>query len=74
MSTKPSELEAGDLIYRPYDGSGGGATNASAGGRFVYHYGIYIGNGKVIDFTKDEGIRECSWDEFASGCKVSKER
>lgn len=35
------------------------------------HHGIYVGHNQVIANLRKDGIRVCSWDEFASGNKVS---
>lgn len=40
--------------------------------RIIYkHHGIYVGNNKVIANLQQNGIRVCSWKEFADGNEVS---
>ena len=61
VSTK--DLEPGDPIYRYIEGGLG-----------AYHYGIYVGDGKVIHFDKQEGVMKSSFDKFSTGKRVWKNR
>lgn len=35
------------------------------------HHGIYIGNGQVVAYLRDEGVTICSWKKFEDGDKVT---
>ena len=57
-----SDLKAGDVLCRPIDGSPVG-----------YHYGVYVGDGDVIDFSM-EGVCKMSFYEFKKEYDVSIKR
>ena len=56
-----SDLEPGDVVYRAIDGMS-----------MADHYGVYMGDGTVIHFSKELGLCKMSWEEFAKGYQVSK--
>ena len=35
--------------------------------KFVWHFGIYAGNGMIIDHAPRNGAHERTWDEFSEG-------
>ena len=74
MANEQSGFEAGDVIYREMDGSAGKSTNYTTSNKIGFHYGVYIGDDTVIDFSGEFGVRKCSLDKFAAGLEVSKEK
>ena len=58
-----SDLEPGDVVYKAIDGM-----------PIANHYGVYMGDGIVIHFSKEFGLCKMSWEEFADGYEVSKKR
>eukprot|EP00800_Vazella_pourtalesii_P006051 TRINITY_DN173_c0_g1_i2.p1 TRINITY_DN173_c0_g1~~TRINITY_DN173_c0_g1_i2.p1 ORF type:complete len:103 (+),score=16.18 TRINITY_DN173_c0_g1_i2:87-395(+) len=58
MGNEGSRFEPGDVLYRKLEGN-----------PLLYHYGVYIGHDRVIDFSQ-EGIQRRSFEEFASGYEV----
>ena len=57
------DLEAGDVIYRLIDGM-----------QLANHYGVYVGDGIVIHFSRELGFCRMTLEEFAKDYKVSKKR
>ena len=55
------DLEAGDVIYRPIDGM-----------QLANHYGVYVGDGFVIHFSRELGFCRMTFEEFAKDYNVSK--
>ena len=55
MGNEESKYKSGGVLYRQF-----GMAN---------HYGVYIGDGKVIDFSQ-EGIQQKSSKDFESGYEV----
>ena len=67
MGNKASrDYEAGDILYRKIERSSSGIQIAL----FYNHYGVYIGDGMVIDLTKNDGIQRRSLSEFADDSEV----
>ena len=63
MGNEPSrDFEAGDILYRDLEQF-----------PIANHYGVYIGDGMVIDFSQ-EGVQEKSLSKFANGCEVHVKR
>ena len=58
MANEESKIKSGDVIYRDLKQFG-----------MANHYGVYIGDGQVIDFTQ-EGIQKRSFEDFGSGSEV----
>ena len=56
----------GDILYRKIERSSSGKQIAL----FYNHYGVYIGDGMVIDLTRENGIQRRSVSEFANDCEV----
>ena len=62
MGNNDSRIEPGDIIYR---------DNKQFG--LVNHYGVYIGERGVIDFTK-EGVQLSSFGDFAGNYEIHLKR
>ena len=60
--SKKEDFEEGDVLYRDLEQF-----------TIANHYGVFIGDGKVIDFSQ-EGVQEKSLNEFAKGCEVHVKR
>ena len=60
-------FERGDVIRRKFINYDQSDTEGVIG----FHYGIYIGNNRVIHLYSD-GFHKCSLEEFSHGNKVSK--
>ena len=58
MGNEGSRFEPGDVLYRDLKQF-----------EVANHYGVYIGDDEVIDFSQ-EGIQKRSFEEFASGYEV----
>ena len=60
-------FEAGDVIYRHLNSSGVGSIG--------YHYGVYITDDEVIEFSRD-GVRRTTTYKFSKDgkYKISKEK